>query len=137
MDLRDTARRVGILTAVATVIVLAAPYAFVSGSGYETQLPAYYASGVVGAGGIALFALVSAVVIGSIERGNADPGTLAGVAVMLGLATTVNAALWALAIEPTTMFAEFRWLEWHALTVVALSIPVPVAAAVYARDVLD
>ncbi|WP_418284506.1 DUF7548 family protein [Halorubrum sp. DTA46] len=136
MKLRDVSRRAGIGSAVVTVLVLAVPYALVSGSGYATQLAGYYASGVIGAGGIALFALVSAVVIASVERGNLDPGTLAGVAVMLGLATTLSAAAWAMAIEPTTMFAEFRWLEWHAPAVVAVSVPIPAFAAVYARELL-
>jgi len=136
MDLRTLSRRAGIAAAVATVLVLTAPYALVSEPEYATQLAGYYASGVVGAAGIALFALVSAVVIGSVERGNLDPGTLAGVAVMLGVATTLSAATWAVAIEPTTMFADHRWLEWHAPAVVAISVPVPAFAAVYARELL-
>ena len=136
MNLRAVSRRAGIATAVATVLVLAAPYAIVSEPEYATQLAGYYGSGVVGAAGIALFALVSAIVIGSVERGNLDPGTLAGVAVMLGAATTVSAATWAIAIEPTTMFADHRWLEWHAPAVVAISVPIPAFAAVYARELL-
>ena len=91
MDLRAASRRVGIAAAVVTVIALVAPYAFISGE-YATQLAAYYASGAVGWGGIALFALLSAVVIASVEQGNVDPGTLAGVAVVLGIATTASAA---------------------------------------------
>jgi hypothetical protein len=34
------------------------------------------------------------------------------------------------------MFADHRWLEWHARAVVALSVPMPVSAAVYARELL-
>lgn len=136
MNLREVSRRAGIVGAVATVIVLAAPYAIISGADYATQLAAYYAAGAFGAGAVALFALVSAVVIGSVERGNLDPGTLAGVAVMLGVATTASAAAWAVAIEPTTMFAEFRWLEQHAQAVVAISLSIPASAAVYARELL-
>lgn len=136
MNLRTLSRRVGIAVAIATVLALAAPYAFVSEPEYATQLTAYYASGVVGAAGIALFALVSAVIIGSVEQGNFDPGTLAGVAVMLSVATTLSAATWAVAIEPTTMFADHRWLEWHAPAVVGISALIPVCAAVYARELL-
>ena len=135
MELRALSRRVGIAAAVATVIALVAPYALVSG--YATELAGYYASGAVGWGGIALFALLSAVVIASVEQGNLDPGTLAGVAVVLGVATTASAALWATAIEPTSVFAEYRWLVWHAPAVVAVSVPVPISAAVYARALLS
>jgi hypothetical protein len=136
MDLRAVSRRVGIVAAVVTVVALVAPYAVVTGPEYASQLAAYYASGVVGWGGIALFALLSAVVIASVEQGNVDPGTLAGVAVALGLATTVSAASWALAVEPSPVFREYLWLVWHARAVVALSVPIPAAAVVYARAVL-
>ncbi|SFR39286.1 MULTISPECIES: DUF7548 family protein [Halorubrum] len=137
MDLRAVSRRVGIAAAVVTVVALVAPYAVISGPEYASQLAAYYASGVVGWGGIALFALLSAVVIASVERGNVDPGTLAGVAVVLGLAATVSAASWALAVEPSPVFRDHLWLVWHARAVVALSVPVPLAATAYAWDLLS
>jgi len=137
MNLRATARRTAIAAAVVTVLVLGAPYAILAGSGAADQLAAYYASGTVGGAGIVLFALLSAVVAGSIEQGNLDPGTLAGVAVMLGVATTASAVLWALAIEPSPLFRDNLWLVWHARAVVAVSVPVPVAAAVHAREVLS
>ncbi|KOX96372.1 MULTISPECIES: hypothetical protein [Halorubrum] len=136
MDLRAVSRRVGIAAAVVTVVALVAPYALITGPEYTSQLATYYASGVVGWGGIALFALLSAVVIASVERGNVDPGTLAGVAVVLGVATTASAASWALAVEPSPVFRDHLWLVWHARAVVALSVPVPLAAAAYARGLL-
>ena len=136
MDLRALSRRVGIAAAVVTVIALVAPYAVITGPEYATQLAAYYASGAVGWAGIALFALLSAVVIASVEQGNVDPGTLAGAAVALGLATTASAASWALAVEPSPVFRDHLWLVWHARAVVALSVPIPAAAAVYARELL-
>ena len=135
MDLRAISRRTGIAAGVVTVIVLAVPYALVSG--YATQLAGYYAAGTLGAAAIALFALVSAVVVASVERGNLDPGTLAGVAVILGVATTGSAVAWTLAVEPTTMFADYRWLRWHAPAVTAISIALPASAAVYARALLS
>ncbi|RLM70393.1 hypothetical protein [Halorubrum sp. Atlit-26R] len=136
MDLRAVSRRVGIAAAVVTVVALVAPYAVITGAEYTSQLATYYASGVVGWTGIALFALLSAVVIASVERGNVDPGTLAGAAVVLGVATTASAATWALAVEPSPVFRDHLWLVWHARVVVALSVPVPLAAAVYARALL-
>jgi len=135
MELRDISRRVGIAAGVVTVLALAAPYAVLSGS-YASQLADYYASGVVGGAGIALFALLSVVVVASVERGNLDPGTLAGAAVVLGVATTLSAAAWATAIEPSPMFRDNLWLVWHARVVVALSVLIPVAAAAYARELL-
>ncbi|TKX74553.1 hypothetical protein EXE46_08420 [Halorubrum sp. GN11_10-6_MGM] len=137
MDLRAVSRRVGIAAAVVTVVALVAPYAVITGPEYASQLATYYASGIVGWTGIALFALLSAVVIASVERGNVDPGTLAGVAVVLGVATTASAATWALAVEPSPVFRDYLWLVWHSRAVVALSLPVPLAAAVYARSLLS
>ena len=137
MDLRVVSRRVGIAAAVVTVVALVAPYAVISGPEYASQLATYYASGVVGWGGIALFALLSAVVIASVERGNVDPGTLAGAAVVLGFATTLSAAAWAAAVEPSPVFRDNLWLVWHAPAVVALSVPLPLSAAAYAWTVLS
>ncbi|AZQ14005.1 MULTISPECIES: hypothetical protein [Halorubrum] len=136
MDFREVSRGVGIGAAVATVLVLGAPYAIISGEAYASQLASYYASGVVGGGGIALFALLSVVVIASVEKGNLEPGTLAGAAVVLGVATTLSAVTWALAIEPSAMSRDNLWLLWHPRAVVALSVPIPLAAAAYARGLL-
>ena len=136
MERRDISRRVGIAAGLVTVLGLGAPYVVLSGSGYASQLADYYASGAVGAAGVALFALLGVVVIASVERGNLDPGTLAGVAVVLGVATTLSAATWALAIEPSPMFRDNLWLVWHARVVVALTVPVPLSAAAYARALL-
>ncbi len=137
MNVRDRSRKVGIAAALATVIVLAAPYAVVSG--HEGLLISYYSAGPIGAGGVGLFAAVSVVVLASLERGNVDPGTLAGVAVVLGAATTLAALLWYVSIDAAVLFSfapEYRWLEWHAPAVIALSLPVPAGAGLYARDLL-
>ncbi|MFC5279761.1 hypothetical protein ACFPM1_13485 [Halorubrum rubrum] len=134
MNVRARSRQVGIAAALVSALLLAVPYALVSG--FDAQLAGYYTAGPVGAGGIALFALLSAVVFASVEQGNVDPGTLAGALVVLGSVTTLLAAVWWLSVEPTTMFGEYRWLEYHALAVTVASLPVPVSAGVYARELL-
>ncbi|GAA0513260.1 hypothetical protein SAMN04488066_11253 [Halorubrum aquaticum] len=134
MNVRARSRQVGIAAALVSALLLAAPYALVTG--FDAQLAGYYTAGPVGAGGVALFALLSAVVFASVERGNVDPGTLAGALVVLGSATTLLAAVWWLSIEPTTMFGEYRWLEHHATAVTVASLPMPLSAGVYARELL-
>ncbi len=137
MNVRNVSRTVGIVAAILTVIVLAAPYAIIAGD--ENLLITYYSAGPIGAGGVGLFALLSAVVLASIEQGNVDPGTLAGVAVVLSVATTLAAVLWYLTIDPNVLFSfppEYRWLEWHALAVIAVSLPLPACAGLYARELL-
>ncbi len=135
MNVRGLSRRVGIVASLLTVLVLVAPYVVVAG--HQELLLAYYAAGPVGSGGIGLFALLSTVAFASIERGNVDPGTLAGVVVALGVATVVLAVAWELAIDPTVRFgfpATYRWIEWHAPAVVAASLPIPVCGGLYARE---
>ena len=137
MDVRDLARRAGIGASALTVLVLVAPYVIIAEQ--QELLIAYYAAGPIGAGGVGLFALLSAVVFASVERGNVDPGTRAGVVVVLGVSTVLLAVVWELAIDPTVRFgfpAEYRWLEWHSLAVIAASLPIPVCAGVYARELL-
>ncbi len=134
MNVRARSRQAGIVVSVLSVLILLAPYAVVSGFG--TQIAGYYAAGPVGAWGIALFGLLTAVVFASVERGNVDPGTLAGVLVVLAVATPLLAVVWYLSIEPTTMFAAYGWLEYHAPAVIATTFPLPALAGAYARDLL-
>ncbi|WP_066414320.1 DUF7548 family protein [Halorubrum aethiopicum] len=134
MNVRARSRQVGIAAALVSALLLAVPYALVSG--FDAQLAGYYTAGPVGAGGVALLALLSAVVFASVEQGNVDPGTLAGALVVLGVATTLLSALWWLSVEPTTMFGEHRWLEYHAAAVTVASLPIPLSAGVYARELL-
>lgn len=138
MDVRGLSRRVGIVASLLTVLVLAAPYVIVTD--HQQLLLAYYAAGPIGAGGVGLFALLSAVVFASIERGNVDPGTLAGVVVVLGVTTVLLAVMWELSMDPTVRFgfpATYRWIEWHTLAVILVSLPIPVCAGLYARDHLE
>ena len=135
MTVRDRARQAGVAAGLLCGLLLAAPYALVSG--FDAQLTAYYAAGPVGAGGVALFALVSAVVFASVEQGNVDPEVLTGVLVVLGVATTLLAALWTLSVEPTTVFGKYRWLQLHAPAVTAISLLLAGCAGVYARTFLD
>lgn len=137
MNVRDLARKAGVVVCLVTVVVLAAPYALIEGHG--DLLVAYYSSGATGAGGVALFALLAAVVFASVERGNVDPGTLAGVLVVLAATTALLAVAWGLSVDPTVMYsfpAEYRWLEWHPYSVMAASLLVALSAAVYARELL-
>ncbi|MBP1921307.1 drug/metabolite transporter (DMT)-like permease [Halorubrum alkaliphilum] len=134
MNVRARSRQAGIVASVAGVLLLLAPYAIVSG--FETQIAGYYAAGPVGAWGIALFALLTAVVFASVERGNVDPATLAGVLVVLAAVTPLLAILWYLSIDPTRMFAEYGWLEWHAPAVIAVVLPLPALAGIHARELL-
>lgn len=138
MDVRGLSRRVGIVASLLTVLVLVAPYAIVAG--HQDLLLAYYAAGPVGAGGIGLFALLSMVAFASIERGNVDPGTLAGVVVVLGVATVVLALAWEFSIDPTVRFgfpATYRWIEWHAPAVIVASLPIPICAGLYTRELFS
>ena len=93
MDIRDVSRRVGIAAAVATVIVLGAPYAIITGPEYASQLADYYASGAVGGAGVALFALLSAVVmLGSVVLPTQSAGNMSSLFFLLSF-IIVNVAV--------------------------------------------
>jgi hypothetical protein len=137
MDMEDVAPTVGVGACVALLVALGVPYVAISGG--ETVLGAYYASGLVGAGGVAFLALLTAVVFLSGTRGTADPDLVAGISLVLGVVTFVLAVLWATAVDETLLFnlpASAAWITNHRWVVVALAAVVPVSAAAYARGVL-
>jgi hypothetical protein len=126
---------VGIGGCVAVLLVLAAPYALVAGSG--PGLGVYYGSGTVGAGVVGFLALLQVVVLLAGTRGRTDPPTAAGIALVLGVAMVLLAAAWALAVPPELVFSfPADWLGWHRWAVVAAAAVVPLASAVYARTAI-
>ncbi|EJN60250.1 hypothetical protein SAMN04487950_2362 [Halogranum rubrum] len=137
MDLEDVAPTVGVGACVALLVALGVPYVAVSGG--EAVLGAYYASGPVGVGGVAFMALLTVVVFLSGTRGTAEPDLVAGLALVLGVATFLLTVVWALAVDETLLFnlpASATWMTSHRWVVVAVAAVVPLGAAGYVRGVL-
>ena len=136
MDAADAAPTAGLVSCLALLAALAAPYLLAAGP--ETPIGAYYASGPVGAAGVAFIAAVLVVVFLSGKQGRSPPDTVAGVAVVAGLALFVIAVSWALAAgEVLFSFPpSAAWIEYHRWVVLALAALVPASAGAYARAVL-
>jgi hypothetical protein len=132
MDLQRAASAAGIVACLLLVVVGFAPAVLVEAAG----VGAYYASGPVGLTAVGFLALVGVIVFLSGRQGRADPATVAGVTVVLGVALAGLSALWAVSIDPTLLFSfpsQYAWLATHRWAVPAVALAVPVAAAVYAR----
>jgi hypothetical protein len=131
----EAAVTVGVVACLATLAVMGAPYVLISEPG--TGLPIYYGAGPLGAGAVAFLAVIQPIVLLSGTRGRADPQTVAGMAVVVGLAMLGIAAWWALAVPPELVLSfPAAWMGWHRWAVVAATAVVAAASAVYARAAL-
>jgi hypothetical protein len=87
---------VGVAAALALVGTLALPYAVVDAD----ALGVYYGVGPVNPLAMVLFGGVAAVALAAAAAGRADPHTVAGVGVVVGLASLAIALAWAPAAGP-------------------------------------
>ena len=135
MDVERSAATVGAVACLATLATMGAPYALIPEPG--TGLPLYYGAGPLGAGAVAFLAVLQPIVLLSGTRGRADPRTVAGMALVVGLAMLAIAVSWALAV-PQELVLSFpaAWMGWHRWAVVALVAVVPAAAAAFTRATL-
>lgn len=122
--------RIGTLAGVVVLLLVALPYAVTDGS----EVSVYYGVGVVGPPLLSLFVAVAAVALLSGAAGRSDPATVAGVALVLGVAVAGFAALWALeagsVVGGMTTSATFDYHRWALL---AAATVLAAAAAWYAR----
>jgi hypothetical protein len=135
MDVERSAATVGVVGCLATLVAMGAPYALIAEPG--TGLPIYYGAGPLGAVPVAFLAVIQPIVLLSGTRGRADPQTVAGMALVVGLAMAGIAALWALSV-PDELVLSFpaAWMGWHRWAVVAVVAVVPAASAAFTRATL-
>lgn len=136
MELDDVAPTVGVVGSLATLVTVLAPYALLTD---PSGLGPYYAAGPVGALGFVFLASLAVVVFLAGTRGQADPSTAAGFALVLVLTLVAVATLWATGIDSNLVFsfeAADAWIQYHRWAVVVTSVVSLVGAAGYARAVL-
>lgn len=133
MDER-TPPTVGALAALSVVAVALLPYVLLPASA-AAAIPTYYDQGLAGPWGPALLGLVMAVAFASGRQRRTPPDTVAGATLVLGVAATLLAAEWALAVDPSVVqsIGTADWLGSHRWALVAASALTAAVAVWYAR----
>ena len=135
MDVDEAAAGVGVVGCLAALAALGAPYVLISEPG--TGVAVYYGGGPVGAAPVAFLAVLQPIVSLSGTRGRADPQTVAGMALTVGVAMVGATAWWATSVPPAFPLSfPAAWMGWHRWAVTGVVAVVPVAGVVYAREAL-
>lgn len=123
---------IGVVAAVAVVLLLSVPYAVV---GDPSGVGTYYGEGGINPLVAGLFALVSIIVFAAAREERADPALAAGAALVLGLFSFAIVTAWALTVPVgvVTQFETSALFEFHRFATAIVSLAMPVAAAWYAR----
>lgn len=134
MERDRIAAGVGVVAAATVAVLVGATYALLD----PTALGPYFAAGPTGPPLLALFALVSIVVLAAGAEERSDPPLVAGAAVVLGAFTAGLAWWWALAVTPSLVgsLTELAAFEYHRWAIAAAATVMLAAAAAYARAVL-
>ena len=137
MNLADSAPVAGVAACLALLSVLAAPFVLIADAG--TGLGVYYASGTVGAAGVAFLAILLVVVFLSGRQERRPASTVAGVALVAGLGLLALALAWALAVDVQNLYSfpqSATWILWHRWLVVGVAALVPLSAGAFASAVV-
>ncbi len=125
----------GMAGALATLVVVVAPYVAVTGQD-ASAVGLYYASGVVGPNVVGLFAGISLVAFAAGRQARTEPDTVAGATLVLGLVTLVVAVGWALTADTEiALNTSATWLPTLRWVLIATTALLPASALWYA-DVL-
>ena len=138
MDLDSLAPRLGAIACLLLAGVVFVPALIVSAPG--NAVAAYYAAGPFGVSLVGVLALITVVVFLAGAQERSDPQTLAGVAVVSGVAMVLFSVVWTISIDPTVLFSfpsEFAWIESHRWVVVVGSGLAALAAGGYAVSTLQ
>ena len=137
VDLESLAPRFGAVACLLLAGVVFVPAVVVSAPG--NAVAAYYAAGPFGVSLIGVLASITVIVFLAGAQNRSDPQTLAGVAVVSGVAMTLFAVVWAVSIDPTVLFsfpAEFAWIGSHRWVVVVGAGLTALAGGGYAASTL-
>jgi hypothetical protein len=133
MDQR-TPPTVGVVVSALVVVAAVGPLVVLPDPG---GLETYYASGIVGAWGVALLALVTVVAFAAGRQLRTEPDTVAGATLVVGVAMVLVGLEWALAVDPAVLQSSTTaaWMANHRWAVVGTSLGVPAVAVWYARAI--
>jgi hypothetical protein len=134
MELTRRAPQFGIVCCLVLVAALLAPYLRLPAE-TQLELELYYASGLFGVQILGIFALVALVILGAGLAGRTEPDTAAGAALVIGLVATGIALQWAFSVPPENVLIASDTWTYHRFVVVAASLGLTVASALYARAI--
>ncbi|HKL28510.1 MAG TPA: hypothetical protein VJ898_04510 [Natrialbaceae archaeon] len=124
---------VGGIANLAYAILVGVPYLLVPAS-RAGGLDAYYGFGPIDPPVLALFALVGAIAFAGGAAERTDPSTAAGAALVAGVAVVAFTALWALAVDVSSLpVVPGDWIDWHRWAVLLLAAIPALAGVWYTR----
>lgn len=134
MDHRRTAPAAGAIVCLLVAVLVAIPYAALTGRPAQ-GLATYYAVGLVSPPIVGGLGLIGAIVFAAGREERSDPSLVAGVMLVVGVVMALGTLQWAFGPAPGIAggLGEVAWLETHRLLLVLASIPVPACAGWYAR----
>lgn len=133
MDAESLAARLGAATATVLVVLVFVPYFLAS----SADVGVYYGVTPVGPQLVAVFAVAAAIAFLAAGRGRADPATVAGVALVVGIVTAVFAVWWAAsAASAAGGFTDLAAFEYHRWLVAAAAVALAGVAAWFSWLVL-
>lgn len=132
MDAVRAAPTAGIVAALATLFLIAAPYPLV---GEASAVNAYYNAGAITPLAAGLLATVAVIVFAAGRAGRTDPPLAAGAGLTLGAFALGVAALWAATVPASValQLGEVAALEYHRFALVVATAGLPASAGWYAR----
>ena len=134
MQSRRLAPLVGIVACLAAVALVIAPYLVVDSLSVAT----YYDAAILGPWLVALFGLVTTIVLLAGAQDRTAPATVAGASLVFGTVMVLIAAVWALSV-PQDLVAQLGRVDalaYHRWALLAVSAVVPASAAWYAAETL-
>lgn len=132
MDRLQRPAAAGLVLSMLTVLTALFPYLL---SDLEaTEVGSYYDYGLLGGWSVLVVAVVAVVVFASAYQRRSDPATAAGAGLVLGLAATVLALVWAFAVPygVVVQLPTGAWFEYHRWLLVFFSVGIALAGGWYA-----
>jgi hypothetical protein len=137
MRLDSIAPTIGAFTCLILAGVVFVPAVIITTPG--VSVADYYAAGPFGISVVGFLAILNIVVFLAGKQGRTDPVTVAGIALVSGIAMIGFAAVWAVSITSTLLYgfpSQYAWIVNHRWVIVGLASVTALAGSGYTTAVL-
>ena len=137
MRLDSIAPTIGAFTCLILAGVVFVPAVIITTPG--VSVADYYAAGPFGISVVGFLAILNIVVFLAGKQGRTDPVTVAGIALVSGIAMIGFAAVWAVSITSTLLYgfpSQYAWIVNHLWVIVGLASVTALAGSGYTTAVL-